>query len=122
MIEINETEYPQGEAALIQAITDFQTEIETHKLSQGTPAPIVHPAVEKALIAGDGNWVFKTIPIPEPIPEPAPLTYKQKRQGEYPSIGDMIDAMAKALEGEASEFTALQVTRTAVKAKYPKPA
>lgn len=48
--------------------------------------------------------------------------YKQKRAAEYPAVGDMIDAMAKALEGDASEFSILQAKRTAIKIKYPKPA
>lgn len=121
MIDIHENEYPLGEVALAQAIADFKTEVEAHKLTKGTPAPIPHPAVERAVRAGSGNWVFKTKPQPKPAPEPTPPTYKQLRQAEYPPMGDMIDAMAKALEGDGAEFSALQVTRTAIKAKYPKP-
>jgi len=120
MIEINETEYPLGEVALIKAVTDFRAKVEAHKLSEGQPAPIPHPAVEKILMAGVDNWVFKPTPVEPTPPTPTPPTYKQLRETEYPPIGDMVDAMAKALDGDAAEFSALQIIRNAVKAKYPK--
>ncbi len=47
-------------------------------------------------------------------------TYAQKRQEEYPSIGDMIDALCKAKAGNDSELTALMTVRDSIKVKYPK--
>ena len=48
-------------------------------------------------------------------------TYAEKREAEYPSLGDMIDAFCKAKAGDDTELIALMVQRDEVKAKYPKP-
>lgn len=48
-------------------------------------------------------------------------TYAEKREAEYPSLGDMIDAFCKAKAGDDTELMALMVKRGGVKAKYPKP-
>lgn len=47
-------------------------------------------------------------------------TYAEKRFMEYPSIGDMIDAMCKAAQGDHSELDMLMARRASIKAKYPK--
>ena len=47
-------------------------------------------------------------------------TYAQKRQAEYPSLGDMIDAFCKAKAGDETELKSLMSKRLAIKAKYPK--
>ena len=52
------------------------------------------------------------------IPEPG--TYREKRILEYPSLGDMIDALAKKEAGDATEWNDLIDRRAAVKIKYPK--
>ena len=45
------------------------------------------------------------------------LTYAEKRQAEYPSIGDQLDALWKG----GAEAEAMRAQVMAVKAKYPKP-
>ena len=52
------------------------------------------------------------------IPEPS--TYREKRVLEYPSLGDMIDALAKKDSGDATEWNDLLLQRATIKAKYPK--
>jgi len=52
------------------------------------------------------------------IPEPS--NYKEKRILEYPSVGDMIDALVKKEAGDATEWNELINKRSAVKAKHPK--
>ena len=52
------------------------------------------------------------------IPEPS--TYREKRVLEYPSLGDMIDALAKKDSGDAAEWNDLLLQRATIKAKYPK--
>ena len=51
---------------------------------------------------------------------PTPGTYREKRILEYPSVGDMIDALVKKEAGDATEWNELISKRTAVKAKHPK--
>ena len=52
------------------------------------------------------------------IPEPG--TYREKRVLEYPSVGDMIDALVKKDGGDATEWNELSGKRATVKAKHPK--
>ena len=42
------------------------------------------------------------------------------RVSEYPSLGDVVDAIFKKEAGDSSEFDALATARAAVKSKYPK--
>jgi hypothetical protein len=51
---------------------------------------------------------------------PVPNGYKELRAAEYPALGDMIDALVKAEQGDKAELDALISARAAVKAKYPK--
>lgn len=46
--------------------------------------------------------------------------YTEKRIDEYPSIGDMIDAIIKARNGNDEELNTLCVLREKIKTKYPK--
>lgn len=46
--------------------------------------------------------------------------YKEKRADEYPSIGDMIDAIIKARNGNDEELNTLCDLRERIKTKYPK--
>ena len=47
-------------------------------------------------------------------------TYSQARQGAYPNIGDQLDALFWAREGDDSQLKLLDDQIKAVKAKYPK--
>jgi len=47
-------------------------------------------------------------------------SYAESRQNEYPPIGDMIDAICKALDGDITEFNTLNTKRKEIKIKYPK--
>ena len=42
------------------------------------------------------------------------------RVSEYPSLGDVVDAIFKKEAGDSTEFDALATARAAVKSKYPK--
>ena len=57
----------------------------------------------------DGNPILVDVVVPDP-------TYKEKRQDEYPSIGDQLDALFKA--GVFPSDMAAQIQ--AIKDKYPK--
>lgn len=48
------------------------------------------------------------------------VPYYVKRESEYPSIGDMIDAICKDKAGNPGELSALITKRNEIKAKYPK--
>ena len=52
------------------------------------------------------------------IPEPG--TYREKRVLEYPSLGDMIDALVKKESGDSTEWDDLVILRATVKTKHPK--
>ena len=51
---------------------------------------------------------------------PEPQTHKEKRILEYPSIGDVIDALVKKEGGDSTEWDAIVTAREAVKTKHPK--
>ena len=51
---------------------------------------------------------------------PEPTNHIDKRILEYPSLGDVIDALFKKEAGDSTEWDALVVSRDAVKAKHPK--
>jgi len=46
--------------------------------------------------------------------------YDEKRRFEYPSVGDMLDALVKKEGGDSTEWDAIVVARAATKTKYPK--
>lgn len=48
------------------------------------------------------------------------LSYSQKRELEYPKLGDMIDAICKKLDGDGTLYDEMQNIRLAIKEKYPK--
>ena len=50
-----------------------------------------------------------------------PGGYSLLRKSEYPSIGDQLDALYKARNGDTSELTAIDKLITDIKEKYPKP-
>ena len=52
------------------------------------------------------------------IPDPA--NYKESRVLEYPSLGDVIDALVNKEGGDSTEWDAIVTAREAVKTKHPK--
>ena len=51
---------------------------------------------------------------------PAPTNHREKRILEYPSLGDVIDALVKKEGGDSTEWDAIVTAREAVKTKHPK--
>ena len=51
---------------------------------------------------------------------PEPTNYKESRVLEYPSLGDVIDALVKKEGGDSTEWDSLVIAREAVKIKHPK--
>ena len=51
---------------------------------------------------------------------PEPTNHKERRILEYPSIGDVIDALIKKEGGDSTEWDAIVTAREAVKTKHPK--
>jgi hypothetical protein len=49
------------------------------------------------------------------------FTYREKRRFEFPSIGDQLDALYKARQGDSTAITALDALVAQVKLKYQKP-
>jgi len=47
-------------------------------------------------------------------------TYSEKRLAEYPSLGDVVDAICKMNAGDSTEYDLLETKREVIKAKYPK--
>lgn len=50
-----------------------------------------------------------------------PFDYRAAREAAYPSLGDMIDAICKAYDGDADELQALMAQRNVIKATIKKP-
>ena len=51
---------------------------------------------------------------------PEPTNHKEKRILEYPSLGDVIDALVKKEDGDSTEWDAIVIARESVKTKHPK--
>ncbi|MCU0934807.1 MAG: XkdW family protein [Gammaproteobacteria bacterium] len=47
--------------------------------------------------------------------------YREAREAEYPSIGDQLDALYKARQGDPSELAAIDARIAEVKGRHPKP-
>jgi hypothetical protein len=47
--------------------------------------------------------------------------YREARLAEYPSLGDQLDALYKARQGDPSELAELDARIREVKARHPKP-
>ncbi|MBQ1759351.1 MAG: hypothetical protein IIZ94_06690 [Prevotella sp.] len=74
------------------------------------------------IVVGEGSVVeYKECDdhIEERHSEP-PYDYKELRRQAYPSLGDMIDAICKAYDGEPDELNALMAQRNIVKATIKK--
>jgi hypothetical protein len=50
-----------------------------------------------------------------------PGGYTLLRKSEYPSIGEQLDALYKARNGDTSELETIDELITEIKEKYPKP-
>ena len=51
---------------------------------------------------------------------PEPTNYRESRIIEYPSLGDVIDALVKKEGGDSTEWDAIVLERESVKTKHPK--
>ena len=51
---------------------------------------------------------------------PEPTNYKESRVLEFPSLGDVVDALVKKEGGDSTEWDAIVIARAAVKTKHPK--
>ena len=52
---------------------------------------------------------------------PTPVNnYRESRKIEYPTLGDMVDALVKKEGGDSTEWDAIVIARAAVKTKHPK--
>ena len=51
---------------------------------------------------------------------PEPTNHKESIILEYPSLGDVIDALVKKEGGDSTEWDAIVIAREAVKTKHPK--
>ena len=70
----------------------------------------------------DDPMTGQSVEVPiakEEIVKPSVPDYYALRRGEYPSLGDQLDAMWKGLNSQP--FLDMQAKIAAVKAKYPKP-
>jgi hypothetical protein len=52
--------------------------------------------------------------------EQATRGYREARRAEYPSVGDQLDALFKARQGDPSELAAVDARIREVKARHPK--
>ena len=51
---------------------------------------------------------------------PTPVNnYRESRKIEYPTLGDMVDALVKNEGGDSTDWDALVVRRAATKTKWP---
>lgn len=74
------------------------------------------------IVTGSGSvveYIQHKDHIEEKHSEP-PYDYKELRRQAYPSLGDMIDAICKAYDGDAEELLALMAQRNVIKATIKK--
>lgn len=74
------------------------------------------------IVTGDGEnveYIQHKDHIEEKHSEP-PYDYRALRRAAYPEIGDMIDAICKAYDGDAEELLALMAQRNIIKATIKK--
>jgi hypothetical protein len=84
--------------------------------------------------AEDGSGpVIREWLLDEPMPEPETLErlmggggekagdYAERRAAEYPSVGDQLDALYKARQGDSGDLERIDAAIAEVKARYPKP-
>lgn len=74
------------------------------------------------IVTGEGivvKYIEHKDHIEEQHTEP-PYDYRALRRAAYPEVGDMIDAICKAYDGDADELLALMAQRNAIKATIKK--
>lgn len=74
------------------------------------------------IVTGEGDEIIY-VEHPDHIEEKhstPPYDYRQARAAAYPSLGDMIDAICKAYDGEPDELVGLMAIRNEIKAKIKK--
>ena len=74
------------------------------------------------IVTGEGE-IIKYIEHGDHIEEhhsTPPYDYRALRREAYPELGDMIDAICKAYDGDADELLALMAQRNAIKASIKK--
>lgn len=74
------------------------------------------------IVTGDGDeveYIEHKDHIEEKHSTP-PYDYRAARAAAYPSVGDMIDAICKAYDGDDTELKALMAQRNVVKAQIKK--
>ena len=86
----------------------------------GDPDADLARAVEESQLKGVDALDYYDPATKSIKPKDASRTYSRARQREYPSVGDMIDALVKKEAGDSTEWEALHSQRQAIKAKYPK--
>jgi len=82
--------------------------------------------MEKTFTNEEGNEYARMCNVD--VGDPAPIldaedtlaNVRYKRSLEYPTYGDVIDALFKKEAGDATEWNAMAVKRQEVKTKYPK--
>ena len=77
------------------------------------------PAVIQRAIERDAKMFEELGRSPDSSPPP-PNYYREQRRPEYPSIGDQLDALHKARNGDTSELEARDSVISDIKSKYPK--
>ena len=83
---------------------------------------LVRDGWKPRIVTGDGEvieYVEHKDHIEEKHSEP-PYDYKALRRAAYPDLGDMVDAICKAYDGEPEELQALMAQRNIIKAKIKK--
>lgn len=71
---------------------------------------------------GEGEIIeyFERADYIEELHSNPPYNYREERAKAYPSLGDMIDAICKAYEGDDTELQSLMQQRNTIKAKIKK--
>jgi hypothetical protein len=74
-------------------------------------------AIAQHLAAEDERLRLETLNRDTSVP---PKHYREQRRPEYPSIGDQLDALYKARNGDTSDLEAIDSVISDIKSKYPK--
>lgn len=83
---------------------------------------LVRDGWKPLIVTGDGEvveYIEHKDHIEEKHSEP-PYDYRALRRAAYPELGDMIDAICKAYDGDADELLALMAQRNVIKATIKK--
>lgn len=84
---------------------------------------LVRDGWKPLIVTGEGEivkYIEHKDHIEEQHSEP-PYDYREERRKLYPELGDMIDAICKAYDGDPEELKALMAQRNVVKSTIRKP-